>query len=542
MDDYCSQEVQQLRVLVAELQAKLAHQVRWIQEQKVAFDGMTRENVALLTEKQELSAQVEQLKEQVRDRETEIEKVKAQLKTSEDLVSKLRDGFQHRGNTIVSLEGTVQQLQHHHKRRSFHRFTKPKQNVSRSVSSPDVIANSAVTGKHGHTFLQKRLSPPKSRESESQSDSQILSPLLEVLDSHSLDEDSPSIGSNSHIDGNDGATNGSSWHGMSAHFTSAVATDVSSLRWREGKKAPEKIARGASAMCGNTAYIRPAGSHKVYACTLISGKLQWYALPESKYHNFSLAVISDQVTTIGGQTVTGDFSPTNSLLSLSVSKKKKAWVEIFPPMLTARCNTAAVSTEHVVVVAGGYDRGRELDVVEVLNISTNLWSAASRLPQQFSNLVGTVCGGNLYLAGGFKQQASKSVFTCSLSDLLVADSDSCELLIPSPGKGEEGVSKRETWRRVTDLPVTHATIATFGSHNLLAIGGLDDSNTPTSNIYQYDPDSDTWSELCVMKNKREMCFVAVLLEGKVMVVVGGFTKNGGKTDSVEVADVPSRSP
>ena len=542
MDENCKQEVQQLRVLVAELQAKLTHQVQCMQDQKTAFDGKVRENTTLLSEKEELVSQVEHLREQVREKEAEVDKVTKQLRTSEELVSKLRDGFQHRGNTIVSLEGTVRQLQHHHRRRSFSRFTKPKLSVSRSVSSPDVIVNSTVAGKYG--FLQKRLSPPKSRECESQSDSQILSPLLEVLDSHPLDGDVDAVDGNSHHRGGGGATNGNSfsWHTVDDLLESAIATDISSLRWREGKKAPEKIAHGASVVCGNTAYFRPAGSHKVYMCTLISGKLHWSSLPDCKYHNFSLAVISDQITTIGGQTVTGDYSPTSTLLSLSVSGKKKQWIKIFPPMLTARCNTAAISSQRVVVVAGGYDRGRELDTVEVLNISTNQWSAASSLPQRFSNLVGTICGGNLYLAGGFQQQASKSVFTCSLSDLLVSESDSCELLLPLTDKAEEGGSKRETWRQVADLPVTHSTIATFGGDNLLAIGGLDESNVATSNIFQFDSVSDTWSELCVMKNKREMCFVAVLSEGKVMMVAGGFTRSGGKTDSVEVADVSNNSP
>ena len=335
--------------------------------------------------------------------------------------------------------------------------------------------------------------------------------------------------------------------------TSVEGVDVSDLRWREGKKAPEKMCRGSVAVSGNTAYFRPSASHKVHSCTLTSGKTQWSTLPDGKFQNFGLVVLGNTLVSVGGQTLSGDYGTTSELLSLSLPPKKKQWVKIIPPMPSSRCNPAAISTASgegaqaaggaggVLVVAGGYDRGKQLSCVEVLDVGSNFWYSVPSLPERVSNLVATVtsCNGELYLAGGFTGRASKSVFACPLASLMgTCDNGGVE----GDGKGEDGF-----WRHVEDLPVTNSTIAEFCGR-LLAVGGtIDFTDSPTNRVFQLSPETGKWEEVCVMRHKREKCFLAPLefsslsSVGKKLIVVGGVSARGSKTDHVEIADIPSFS-
>ena len=581
-----------LQKQIAEQQTRLARQAQWMQEQKAIVDGKVREVSALHAERQQLVARVYALETRVVERDREIEKKKQQLKAGNELVAQLRDGLQQKEETIVKLQQTVasleagqqqqkqkqqqqqqqqqkqqkqqqqqqqqqkQQQQQQQKQQQqqqqqqqqgkpsgggFSRLSKSKFSFARTVSAPDVtVGGNAATKQSWQQFDSK---PAKT-------DGQVLQPLLEAsltlesLPVHPLGksdvtfinnnpwQDFEPVGANAmaevawqQVDLADGGIAGLDLEAA----TPTVRKDISKMRWKEGKKAPEKFSRGSAVVDGSTAYFRPAGSHKVYSCMVALGKLYWSSLPDSKYQNFSLALVGNFLTTIGGQIVAGDFSRTATLFSLSMSGKKKQWVEVFPPMPTARCSTAAISTEQVLVVAGGYDKGRELDTVEVLNIHTKQWISVCSLPQRFSNLVGTVYDGQLYLAGGLSGQASKSVLTCSLSDLIASNSSTTEVLVPL-------IEISKVWRSVEDLPVTRSTIATFCGH-LLAFGGINGSDTASSSVFRYDTHSQSWCESGLMKNRRDMCFVATLPEN-TLVVVGGYTKNGTKTDNVEMANIP----
>ena len=293
------------------------------------------------------------------------------------------------------------------------------------------------------------------------------------------------------------------------HTTVAAAQkDISKMTWRKGKNAPEKVSRGAAVVHGNTAYFTPAGSTKVYSYQNIHGQEQWSQLPDNPNEMFGLAVIDGLLTSVGGY----NNGSTNTLLSLTGEGERKQWSEIFPPMPTPRTAEACVTTEQALVVAGGY-AGGSLATVEVMNISTKQWTTASPLPQKQYNLSGTVCGDTLYLAGGLRGYTrSKSVFACSLPDLLTS-SDSLGSSI------RQTLSQRQN--EVSSLPVVGSTLASFNGH-LLAIGGRDDSWNHTSDVYRYDPHTDSWNVVSQMKNKRSHC-LAVTLPEDHLIVVGGLT-------------------
>ena len=75
-------------------------------------------------------------------------------------------------------------------------------------------------------------------------------------------------------------------------------------------------------------------------------------------------------------------------------------------------------------MAGGVGAGGNfLDTVEVMDTDSKVWSKVASLPEKSRELTATFFGDRLYLAGGFTHGfcPSKSVFTCSLPDLLPPD-------------------------------------------------------------------------------------------------------------------------
>ena len=310
----------------------------------------------------------------------------------------------------------------------------------------------------------------------------------------------------------------------------AVQRNINQLRWDEGKRAPEKMGRGAAVVEGNTVYISPYLSNEVYSCHVISGDQQWSTLPRYPYYLFSLVLVNGLLTSVGGYDGSGF---TNSILSLTGEEGKRQWSVVFPAMSTPCSNTASVTTEQALIVAGGHIGAQHLDTVEVMDIPSQQWTTAIHLPQPFDNhlMSATICGDQLYLAGGVNEsnKSSKSVLTCSLTDLLQPQSLGARLHTLSLA------NKTGVWRQARDLPITFSTLTTLGGH-LLAIGGMDDSDKSTAAVHCYDTRIDSWHVVSQMKGVRSRCLAAALPEDRLL-VVGGLT-TVGTTDSLEIGCIP----
>ena len=240
--------------------------------------------------------------------------------------------------------------------------------------------------------------------------------------------------------------------------------------------------------------------------------LQWSTLPETKYNNPSLAVIDGILTTVCGEQY---LKWTNSFLSLNKRGGRRWWSKIFPAMPTPRNQTVSVTTQQTLIVAGGVAESKNLNIVEVMGIPIKQWTTASHLPHPFGGISGTICGDQLYLAGGYVGfgKPSKSVLTCSVTDLLSPPSLAAGLCTLSLAH------KTGVWRHARDLPVTKSTLITLGGH-LLAICGKDDSRRYTADVHCYDTHTDSWQVVSNMKHKRRLCLAAVLPEDCVLVVGG----------------------
>lgn len=221
--------------------------------------------------------------------------------------------------------------------------------------------------------------------------------------------------------------------------------------------------RGAACAIGTVAYFNPGGVWNMYSYDY--QQKQWSELEQCCVRLFALAVISDLLTTVGGEY-------SNKLFSYIEGK----WVERFSRMSTERMSPAAVCTGHYLVVAGGHSGSRTLATVEVMDTNTNQWLTAATLPRGVHRASMSACGDYLYIFGDHMTH----VQSCSIEALL----QSCR----APGKAS--LQGANVWKRIEDLPVSNSTAATLCGQLISVGGGKNDSTH--KDIYYYDPPTATW--------------------------------------------------
>ena len=287
-------------------------------------------------------------------------------------------------------------------------------------------------------------------------------------------------------------------------------------KWEEGPTAPRGIYRGSAVVRGDTVYMNSVKVRKVYSYHIVSRV--WASEPSPSFVSFTLAIVNDLLTTVGGFAAG---TLTSSLFSLTGGR----WVELLPPQQTATINSAVVSTEQALIVAGGFDGHRNVDVVEVLNTDTLEWAFAHPMPHCFGLVTATVCDGQLYIAGGYvgAAQPSPSVLTCSLADLIGIRPK--RRIFPS--------RQREVWRQIHNAPFTRSTLVSC-SGRLLAVGGANETEVPTASVSQYDPNTDSWRVVSHMGTGRYRCLAAAL-PAIELIVVGGRVPDSPQSASVEIA-------
>ena len=321
------------------------------------------------------------------------------------------------------------------------------------------------------------------------------------------------------------------------------------LQWQKAEKAPREVdsSYGAAVVFGTKVYFYHM-SDEIRFYDITSHK--WTSLPSPPKAGYSLAVVNDKLTAIGG----GYFLHyTNKLYSLNGVGIDLTWDEDFRPMPTKRADTIALSTETALIVAGGKKTGsifgdKESLSVEVMNTETLQWSIASPFPSGLYDASAVLCNGSIYVAA-MRQLSNenpagallptKQVYTCSVNNLL----KTCSRPLLAHLTSTLSMTPTCIWKRVADLPVTEtACVSVHGQ--LLAIGGRDSEGDATSAVYMYDPVADSWDVISHLSTARIKCFAAVLPDNTIM-VMGGCTneevsiimgqKSGKNTDSVEMA-------
>ena len=286
------------------------------------------------------------------------------------------------------------------------------------------------------------------------------------------------------------------------------------------RNAPCQMARGAAVVHDGVSvgYFRPDGSNDVFAYN--SKKDDWRKLPQCPQRNFGLAVLNNLLTAVGGLSMDGEH--TNHLVSFNGSK----WVKMFPPMPTKQYWPAVITAQNHLIAVGGWGVGGFLSTVEVMNIGTQTWYTAGSLPEPVQLMSVTICGGRLYLLGGWNKNdnSTRAVFTCKLDSLF----HSCHQPSQTPS---HTINEASVWQRIADVPMWCSTCTTLNGR-LLAVGGEDSSGIHTADVYMYDNDSDTWPCVGYMSKARSRCLVVGLKD--CIIAVGGYVSMLTMTSSVEV--------
>ena len=290
---------------------------------------------------------------------------------------------------------------------------------------------------------------------------------------------------------------------------------VMKMHWRDGGKAPLKMARGAVVLDGNLVYFMNwIGDTCSYDLT----SKKWKMYLTYPYLGSRLAIINSQLTAIGGYGDISDKSTyTNQLLSLH---ERDGWTSVFPPMPTKRCSTTTAATKEHLIVAGGSigPRRDEITTVEVMDTRALVWSTVASLPHPCSVGSAVICGDRLYMLGGWDNEGkTKLVLTCSLLELL--QSPPCPL--------------SRIWHRVADSPAYRSTCAAVNGE-LLVVSGCDETHKATPAIHKYTPATNSWYHITNLPTARWQSLVAVLPSSELM-VVGGRMERFKDVDNVEIA-------
>ena len=265
------------------------------------------------------------------------------------------------------------------------------------------------------------------------------------------------------------------------------------------KRAPYDLTRGSAATDGRFVYITPAGSNSFYQYKCSTE--EWTELPSCPYKNSGLAIIDSELTTVGGEDEAGH---TNRLFTLRQGK----WVEVYPPMNTARYRLAVVSTfdgDYLIAIGGCGSDGDRTATVELLRVKSRRWYTLTDLPQPLPLHSATIFGDLLHVIG-----VDGNGYSCSLQSLPSNDRP-----ITSP--------LTLSWKPLPPLPMRWSTAATLCGQ-LVLIGG-EQRGLPVNSIHQLVEGQ--WVEIGSTTRGRGLCLTVSPSPDRIL-IVGGWAE-----DSVE---------
>ena len=262
--------------------------------------------------------------------------------------------------------------------------------------------------------------------------------------------------------------------------------------------------KGSATTDGRFAYFTPDYSTSLYQYEYITEK--WSDLPPCPYHDSGLAIIDNELTTVGGRD--DRYHPTNKLFTL----RQRKWVKKYPPMNTARYSPAVVITSDgdYLIVIGGHDGDRWTATVKLFQVKNRRWHKLTHLPQPLPFPSATICGDQLNAIG-----SDGDGYSCSLQALPSSDRSTTSHLTLS-------------WKPLPHLPVAWSTAATLCGQ-LVIIGGVQD-RSPVNPIHQLVDGE--WVRIGSMASDRWNCLVASLSPDRI-IIVGGVGADYRQLNSIE---------
>ena len=263
----------------------------------------------------------------------------------------------------------------------------------------------------------------------------------------------------------------------------------------------------------------------------------WSRLPTTAYHTFSLALVGDHVTVIGGVSVLSS-QMSDALASFEESIEKWSHNR-YPPMPTKRsCTSATTISGYLVVVGGIGNRNSYLNTVEVLDTSNKQWLTACDFPKPVNFMSIASSSTRIFLTGGLTNTgAVRSIYSCTLEALL----GSCS---------NQTAQNDAIWKELIATPcfrsgciVVNEKLVVFGGV-VNKQEGMDTADGISSSVYVLDriPDSpkdkNAWRMLGRMAGQRSS--MSLCMTGPTsLLMVGGYvdTRNWINSLTTDVAEV-----
>ena len=280
------------------------------------------------------------------------------------------------------------------------------------------------------------------------------------------------------------------------YITCHVISPQLTVRCHKKKTASREMDRGSATTDDQLAYFTPHASDSVYKYQWSTEK--WKEILPTPYRNSGLVIIDGELTAAGGW----DGSRyTNKLFTLRLGR----WIEHYPPMNTARSDTAVVSTSdgnYIVVIGGNVVGGGDWTAtVELFHVRSRRWYKLTNLLRALPQPSATICDNELHVIG-----RDGTGYSCSLQALLSSDQP-----ITS-----QSISNILTWTPLPQLPVKWSTAATLCGQ-LVIVGGMQDWSQVNS-IHQLIDGQ--WVEIGSMSSVRWRCLVVTPSPDKMMIVGG----------------------
>ena len=263
----------------------------------------------------------------------------------------------------------------------------------------------------------------------------------------------------------------------------------------------------------------------------------WSQLPICPTLHFGLTQQDGKLVTVGGEHHDQTDIPINDVF---VFQESETWVNsIIPPLPTARMYATAVNYKSTIVVSGGLTHwhndsklGTRTTAVEVFQTKTYQWHHAEPLPVAHSSMSCVIVDGMFYLIGGYKSDgyASRYAYCTSVSNLI---SRALPPDHPETSSTPQASPSPPTWQVLPKRPLYYFTAAELGGC-LLAIGGRDDSNSPSSAVHMYSPSTNSWVRISSgdLPVPRFLAAATQLEGGEVIFVGGDIKRNSPPTKTV----------
>ena len=241
----------------------------------------------------------------------------------------------------------------------------------------------------------------------------------------------------------------------------------------------------------------------------------WNTLPLSPQYYSQGAAIKGKLVLIGGKEPS-----TGAVTNLVSTWNRQVWHQELPPMPTKRIRPGVTTYQNLVVVAGGLceDEQTLLSSIAILNITTLQWSTLDHLtlPQPMCRMQFTISNAHLYVA------------SAAISYDVATDTDTTNntvwqlpLTALENALTTEGDCVSHHWTEIAPTPYCNSALLQDTAH-VVGVSGNDQSGTPTSDVFVYDPNNNKWSKVGQLGVPRVHCAV-VSLSSTSFIVCGGCT-------------------